>query len=79
MNVISRTSVSSVRRAHTQAFTTRLAKMADAQVCSAKRRGDFKSTYLHFNKPFTHLELSICHYSVLIFVPESLQTTFTRL
>lgn len=46
-------------RAFIGLFTTRLAKMADAQVRSGKRRGEFKSIFLHLNEHICQSLLSM--------------------
>lgn len=63
-------------RAFTGLFTTRLAKMADAQVCSGKRRGEFKSLYLQLNEHIQLAVLSIRLHILVIRDHEPFQTTF---
>lgn len=53
-------------RAFSGLFTTRLAKMADAQVCSGTRRGGFKSIFLHVYEHIYMDVLVICPYFVFI-------------
>lgn len=53
-------------RAFSGLFTTRLAKMADAQVCSGTRRGEFKSIFLHVYGHISMNVLVICRYFVFI-------------
>lgn len=67
-------------RACSGLFTTRLAKMADAQVCSAKRRGEMKSLLIHWNSVINRVIWDVCLYVRPIHDPEAprtpLQLTF---
>lgn len=66
-------------RAFAGLFTTRLAKMADAQVCSGKRRGGFKAIFLHINELTYGVILTVCLYKLFIHVHEGLQHIFKPL
>lgn len=53
--------------------------MADAQVRSGKRRGEFKSIILHFNEHIDPVVLHMCLHIAFIHVPAHFQTTLGHL